>query len=1087
MSINAIMAATSGLPSSPAGGPTSTMVEFKHRRNGSRDSTCSEEYNVDTPASRCAESSSAAMNLIAGLSADIASPQLPGLRRVRLIAAPPEDGKNPFGAANPLSQFGVATHAASPSGPGVVPPKDSSSWFAKKIAARKATLRTCATKHKPCCCQALYVLMALLLCFFPLAVIGMKAIACSPLSTTYYNMMVTETGSCIEGNIPPNAGMNVSVSINFSKPLTDGATLMVIGRYGSAGQDFVAALASSADEHIIKHQGQTLRFNNLELPIGRMILTSCILREQHIGKFKQGHHMPSPPWDYLCEHISTNCLVTCGALREPLSNCTADGRSMLPELLPQPSSQQYCVDTGEWFLILLQVCLIQGWLSAVPSFLPGVMRNNRPHLRSLTDRRPDADSPTVPTAGGESPLADDAGPADVAGPAALEESVTPAGTPRTLTSSGAQTVVGEQVVVDIEELELVSLYTRQQMMVTTVSPLGGEPPEVALRQIFSLLASMAVTAPGVSFRLLIRDQSGYGLYLDMFDRLFRSDLLTLENVKLLCDNMHLLRAFEWPQNDNSRATWATLYGKLLGTEALSLLLKLVNACNFPPAPPKGKRNTYHGTRFDCKYKLWTGQSIDVCYESCNANSKMKRWALKAAESYADSDCDNYLYPLIAVQDARHAPIPQYFNRMLAGFFTTNGQFRTNVAFVQTVQWFTFLFEHDSYDSCDRQMGYFLRFCCVIRDRGSVATSSGTNGIWFAPRGFHFSSKTLIEDSETSLKVFSEGKISVYIHDQLAHSVAKPVFPGYVQALFRWTYGAVELTMLFGKKYLLAKVLILLTSAFVFSFGSWWSKLAVGGALTAIAIVLFLILLIGSGHKPDEEHEYCKSTAFVVCREMIVAASTGYWFDSVPVVFWLLFGPIFLGASSLQMDATYFAISGVMSAVPIFVMHEIIKRTEEKKLRGSSTELQKEGGSRESYLLRSTALWATMAPLTLFAVIKYVIDRIRRREAPWTIDESVVKRCLFASKAMYWLITIALCWFVFQIIQAVHMRDSGRIVKFTFTIATLSLNVLSMRKMVNAVWRKTEGVPDGGFGVRFGMMMLPCVGVAYMISQNALHL
>jgi hypothetical protein len=241
-----------------------------------------------------------------------------------------------------------------------------------------------------------------------------------------------------------------------------------------------------------------------------------------------------------------------------------------------------------------------------------------------------------------------------------------------------------------------------------------------------------------------------------------------------------------------------------------------------------------------------------------------------------------------IVDARHmlAEPAIFFNEAIP-FFARNDKGNaygkaTDVVLVQYPQFFSNVANDDFLDN--KNSGYYTIWQ-TLRDCSKCCTSSGTNAIWdITDSEFSFATSSRIEDTGTSQKYLAR-YLSVHLPCFVAYGIAKDT-EDYIEAVYRWSTGAVELywATLFSYQFKHFIIVACLLSIFAaasfthlsFSYFLW------------IALLFFLGLTA----------YYEKSTGSRPLRTLNVSTTivmnTMYWISNLSSLVWVVIVPVRIG-------------------------------------------------------------------------------------------------------------------------------------------------------------------------------------------------
>ena len=199
--------------------------------------------------------------------------------------------------------------------------------------------------------------------------------------------------------------------------------------------------------------------------------------------------------------------------------------------------------------------------------------------------------------------------------------------------------------------------------------------------------------------------------------------------------------------------------------------------------------------------------------------------------------------------------------------------------VQYPQYFSNITRDDFLDN--KNSGYYTIWQ-TLRDCAKVCTSSGTNAVWdISDSSFEFATTSRIEDTGTTQAVFHK-YLTVHMPCFVAYGIAKNT-EDYIEAVYRWSTGAVELfwATIFSYQFKHFVIVLLYTLAFSISCFSpsgyavlvWWTFVFVTG--------VYGYYEKSSGYRPFRA---LSVTSTIVLNSL-------YWISNLLSVIWVILVPM----------------------------------------------------------------------------------------------------------------------------------------------------------------------------------------------------
>lgn len=241
--------------------------------------------------------------------------------------------------------------------------------------------------------------------------------------------------------------------------------------------------------------------------------------------------------------------------------------------------------------------------------------------------------------------------------------------------------------------------------------------------------------------------------------------------------------------------------------------------------------------------------------------------------------------LVGIVDARHMlSEPAIFWNEGLPHFARNQKGQGTVKrmapiLVQYPQFFSNVIRDDFLDN--KNSGYYTIWQ-TLRDCAKVCTSSGTNAIWdITDTNFIYATTSRIEDTGTTQQVFHK-YLTVHLPCFVAYGIAKDT-EDYIEAVYRWSTGAVELFWATLFSHQIYHYFIILGIVILFTFASF--------APYANSYFIWLVTLFFMGVMAYFE----KSNGYRPLRQLNVSATIVmnglYWISNLSSIMWVAVVPI----------------------------------------------------------------------------------------------------------------------------------------------------------------------------------------------------
>jgi hypothetical protein len=201
--------------------------------------------------------------------------------------------------------------------------------------------------------------------------------------------------------------------------------------------------------------------------------------------------------------------------------------------------------------------------------------------------------------------------------------------------------------------------------------------------------------------------------------------------------------------------------------------------------------------------------------------------------------------------------------------------------VQFPQFFSNVTRDDYLDN--KNAGYYTIWQ-TLRDCSKTATSSGTNAIWdVTDPNFVYATSSRIEDTGTSQKYLAK-KVTVHLPCFVAFGIAKDT-EDYIEAVYRWSTGAVELMWYTVFSSQIVDYLVILFMIFCFAFASFYP---VPGAYFVWVAFLFVVAVVGYFEKSNGSRPLRRLNVSAT-----IVMNTMYWISNLSSLVWIALVPIMI--------------------------------------------------------------------------------------------------------------------------------------------------------------------------------------------------
>ena len=199
--------------------------------------------------------------------------------------------------------------------------------------------------------------------------------------------------------------------------------------------------------------------------------------------------------------------------------------------------------------------------------------------------------------------------------------------------------------------------------------------------------------------------------------------------------------------------------------------------------------------------------------------------------------------------------------------------------VQYPQYFTNVTRDDFLDN--KNSAYYTIWQ-TLRDHSKTITSSGTNAIWDCTYPeFKIATSSRIEDTGTSQQFIHKFSL-VHLPCFVAYGVAKET-EDYIEAVYRWSTGAVELFWATVFSYQFIDYLIILTMCIAYGLACGWEK-----TYGYFIWVAFLAIVAAGAYieKSEGSRPFRQLNASAT-----IVMNTTYWFSNLSSPVWMVLVPL----------------------------------------------------------------------------------------------------------------------------------------------------------------------------------------------------